>query len=328
MKEIGGYIELDQYSLPMMHEGAIALNCGRNALAYVLRSKNIKKIHIPYFLCDSVKEVCFKEHVEVSFYSIGIDFFPTNLEVKNNEWVYIVNYYGQYNHEIIKKFKDDYQNIIVDNAQAYYEMPIDGVDTLYTCRKYFGVSDGAFLYTDTRLKEVLKQDESFERMKFILGRYERTATEFYSLASSNNHFFKEESIKTMSKLTYNLLHAIDYQNAKKIREENFRILYESFKEMNKLDLSIPEGPFMYPLYIKEGNKIKKMLQNIKIYVPTLWPDVLKSCNENSIEYDMANNILPLPIDQRYTKEDMFYIVEEVRKCLRILKENDYCLLVE
>ena len=42
MKEIGGYIELDTYHLPMLHEGVIALNCGRNVLAYQLRAQGIK----------------------------------------------------------------------------------------------------------------------------------------------------------------------------------------------------------------------------------------------------------------------------------------------
>ena len=43
MKEIGGYLELDTYSLQMLHDGAIALNSGRNCLAYLIKKKNIKK---------------------------------------------------------------------------------------------------------------------------------------------------------------------------------------------------------------------------------------------------------------------------------------------
>ena len=42
MKEYGGYIELDTYRLPMLHEGSIALNCGRNCLAYLIIAKRIK----------------------------------------------------------------------------------------------------------------------------------------------------------------------------------------------------------------------------------------------------------------------------------------------
>lgn len=57
MKEIGGYIELDTYHLPMLHEGAVALNCGRNALAYLLKAREIKRLWIPYSICDSVKRI-------------------------------------------------------------------------------------------------------------------------------------------------------------------------------------------------------------------------------------------------------------------------------
>ena len=44
MREIGGYFELDKYSMPMLHEGAIALNCGRITLAYLIEAKGIEKI--------------------------------------------------------------------------------------------------------------------------------------------------------------------------------------------------------------------------------------------------------------------------------------------
>lgn len=43
MKEIGGYIELDTYMNPMLHDDGIKLNCGRNAFAYILKAKASKK---------------------------------------------------------------------------------------------------------------------------------------------------------------------------------------------------------------------------------------------------------------------------------------------
>ena len=66
MKEIGGYIELDSYDRPMLHEGAIGLNCGRNALALLLIKHCIKRIHVPYYLCESIIEICQKCNVEVT----------------------------------------------------------------------------------------------------------------------------------------------------------------------------------------------------------------------------------------------------------------------
>lgn len=42
MKEYGGYIELECCHGKMLHEEAIALNCGRNALAYLCEAKRVK----------------------------------------------------------------------------------------------------------------------------------------------------------------------------------------------------------------------------------------------------------------------------------------------
>lgn len=303
-KELGGYIELDQYTLPMLHDGATALNCGRSCLAYLIRAKKIRKILLPYFICDSVINVCKKENVQISYYHIDQRFLPDSITLHEDEWLYLVNYYGQITNGQIEALARRYQRFIVDYAQAYFQMPVEGVDTLYTCRKFLGVPDGAFLYTDTALDEVLPRDESFDRMRFLLGRYERTASEFYSEYVANNHLFAEEPIKQMSKLTCNLLHGIDYETVRKRRTENFAKLHTALGSMNKLMLLIPEGAFMYPLYVKNGAEVRKILQKEKIYIPTLWPNVLESCSENDLEYDMAKNILPLPVDQRYTMEDM------------------------
>ena len=180
MKEIGGYIELDTYTGAMLHEKAIALNCGRGALEYLCEAKMIRKLYLPYFLCDSVPNLCKKINIEYEFYHINEALEPVfTKEIGANEWLYIVNFYGQLHNDYLKTWKQRYDCVIVDNAQSYFQMPVEGMDTLYTCRKYFGVADGAFLYTDAKLDRELPQDESFERMHFLLGRYERSANEFY-----------------------------------------------------------------------------------------------------------------------------------------------------
>lgn len=306
MKEIGGYIELDTYTGEMMHEDGIKLNCGRNALAYVLKAKKIKKLWMPKFMCDSCDKVLSDNQVDVEYYSIGIDFKPVIKEWDG--WLYVVNYYGQLSNKYLTSLGD---RIIVDNAQAYFQEPISGVDTLYTCRKFFGVADGAILYTDKFIK-VEEQDESFGRMHFLLGRYERSASEFYAEYVENNHLFKNEPIKRMSKLTENLLHGIDYEMVRKKRTQNFAYLKEKLHSLNKLNLVVPDGAFMYPLYIKNGAEVRKQLQAKKIFIPTLWPAVFNLCEETELEYDMARNILPIPVDQRYGIEDMKYIAREIQ----------------
>ena len=313
-REIGGYIELDTFTGPMLHGDGIKLNCGRNALAYLIEAKDIRKLWMPKFMCDSCNGILRKENVEVTYYSIGLDFKPKGANPAEDEWLYVVNFYGQLSNGYLSSLKAQHPNLIVDNAQAYFQMPLPGMDTLYTCRKFFGVADGAVLYTDKTI-EVEQQDESFRRMNFLLGRYERTASEFYPEYAANNNFFENEPIKRMSKLTENLLHGIDYERVRQRRTENFAFLHERLHGINRLNLTIPEGAFMYPLYLENGAEIRKKLQVMKIYIPTLWPSVFALCGKMEPEYDMAKNILPLPVDQRYWTEEMEYLADEVRKCI-------------
>ncbi len=314
MKEIGGYIELDTYHLPMLHEGAIALNCGRNCLAYLFKSREIKKLKIPYFICNSIFNVCDREGVEKSYYHIGLDFRPiSDLTLADDEWLYLVNLYGQLSNDEINKYVERYHRVIVDQANGYFEEPLPGVDTFYTCRKWFGVADGALLYTDTPLSDEFTLDESYDRMRFLLGRYERTASEFYGEYNANNKFFIDEPIKQMSKLTRNLLHGIDYKSIQAKRKKNFECLHEKLKDKNQLNIKPAE--FMYPFMVENGAEIRKRLQAEKIYIPTLWPTVFEVTGENDLEYGMAKNILPLPIDQRYGSEDMKYMTEKIMKLL-------------
>ena len=318
MREIGGYIELDTYRLPMLHEDAVALNCGRNALAYVLRARKIRRLWIPKFICDSVTKVCEREDVPYTLYGIGTDFRPSgDISLKDGEWLYFVNYYSQFDNNQIAEYVNRYERVIVDNAQSYFQMPIPHVDTIYTCRKYFGVADGAFLYTDAELNEEYPQDESYERMHFLLGRFERTASEFYREYAANNDLFYQEPVKRMSKLTMNLLHGIDYSAFEQKRKENFSTLHEELKSINQLQLNPTAGTFMYPLLIDNGAAIRKELQKQKIYIPTLWPDVFSFAGKDDPEYRMAENLLPLPIDQRYGTEDIKYLLEVIKVCMRI-----------
>lgn len=307
MREMGGYIELDTYRGTMMYDNAIKLNCGRNALWYILKARNIKKILMPYFMCSSCDRIFDEQDVMVRKYSVDLNFLPWDIERENDEWLYIVNYYGQLSEDQILTFGD---KIIVDNSQAYFSKPIEGVDTFYSCRKFFGVADGAMLFTDKTMS-VEEQDESFSRAGFLLGRYERPAGEFYSEYVRNNESFACEPIKRMSALTENLLRGIDYKYVMNRRRDNFMILHSKLKDINMLSLKVPEGAFMYPLMIDNASKLRTALINEKIYIPTLWQNVIDECVEGTTDHMLAANIIPLPVDQRYDDEDMEYVAEMV-----------------
>ncbi|NBK98819.1 MAG: hypothetical protein EOM50_12495 [Erysipelotrichia bacterium] len=312
MREIGGYFQLDQLIDKPYYKNLVELNTGRNALLYLVKAKKISKIYLPYFLCNSVSDMLSKYGINFEYYHIGKDFFPIFEEkLKEDEYLYIVNYYGQIINDVIRKFKEEYKNIILDNTQSFFQKPDSDIDTIYSCRKYFGVPDGAYLSTNIVLDEILEEDQSSCRMKHILGRFEGEASGYYIEFKKNDEAFKELPIKSMSKLTRNILGAVDYEKVIETRNRNFEYLHDCLVDRNILDIKLPYGPFAYPFYVENGIEIKKKLAEKKIYIPTLWPNVLKENHEDSIEYDYAANILPLPCDQRYGVEDMDKIVKDV-----------------
>ena len=312
MKEIGGYFGLEHFKNNEYYSDLIAVNSGRNGLLYILKAKNIKKIYIPYFLCDAISRLCKRENYNYEYYKIDNDFLPVfDKKLGEGEFIYIVNYYGQLGKTKIVQLKEKYKNIILDNVQAFFDKPIANIDTIYSCRKFFGVSDGGYVSTNTCIKESLLQDSSMERMMHILGRYEQTASEFFSYSQENERTFYNLELKKMSKITHNVLGAIAYESVRLQRENNFKVLHTELGEKNKLNIKIPVGPYAYPLYCENATEIRKVLVKKKIYIATLWPNVLEM-NDCHLEKDFALNILPLAIDQRYDENDMQYLVREIK----------------
>ncbi len=325
-KEYGGYIELDEYSGEEYYPEAWALNSGRAALRLFIRLKKIRKIYLPAFCCDTVREACAAEGILWEYYSVDKDFRPClSEEDAGNDWVCLVNFYGVFDDGDMQALMQQYPRLIVDYTHAFFQQPLKGMNVLYSCRKFFGVSDGAYLILGEgegeKIYETLPQDLSFERMHFLLGRFEAGASPFYQEYAQNNDFFANEPIKRMSKLTHNLLRAIDYPRVCGQRTENFAFLHRQLKEKNVLNLPPAiEGAYAYPFWFNgdkiSGKEIRRRLIAQQIYIPMLWPEVCSLEEASPLERQMTENILPLPVDQRYNRGDM----EEILGCLlRILE---------
>lgn len=310
MREIGGYFGLEKFIHREYYPNLIALNTGRNALIYLLKARKIRKIYLPYFLCDSVAKACEKYDFQYGYYRIERDFFPVfEKRLNDDEYLYIVNFYGQIGHEDIIVLKKRYCNIIIDNTQAFFQEPIEGVDTIYSCRKFFGVPDGAYLSTAVRLNEELATDVSKDRMEHLLGRFEGNASDYYSTFQQNDGAFHDTELRYMSALTHNLLGAINYESVKEKRNENYKVLADRLDQHNQLTLRSSDSPFCYPFLCENGMETKRRLAEEKIYIPTLWPNVLTL--DGTLEKEYAENILPLPCDQRYGADEMKKIIRQL-----------------
>jgi len=304
MEPIGGYFSLELPKHEEYHKDAIRLNTGRNCLEYILRARNFSKVYIPYYTCDVILEPFHKLNVNYEFYHINQEFEIANdILLKVDEALLYTNYYGL-KQRYVKSLALHYgKQLIVDNTQAFYDKPVNGIDTFYTCRKFFGVPDGAYLYTDQLLDEKLEQDESYERMSFLLKRIDLGAEAGYADFREQSHLLVGQPIKRMSKLTERLMQSIDYQLAAKRRRENFELLHQALEGSNQyhIHLSADAVPMVYP-FLSDQKGLREDLIDNKLFVACYWPNVLEKVTKDSEEFKMAKALLPLPIDQRYSSE--------------------------
>ena len=320
-REIGGYLEFERLKGNPYRDDGIALDSARSCLAYLIELRRIEILWIPDYMCDVVEKTCNACGVEVKIYKVGADLLPVmDFRVKENEWFYLADYYGQLDDESVREMQEIANGrLIVDEVQSFFRDPWLNIDTLYTCRKFFGVADGAYLFTGDgkTLDRVLPFDESHTRMGHLFGRFEKTGSDFYLEYKHNEETLAYGIPRRMSGITANILRAVDYETVATCRERNFKMLDEAFSATNGLALKKTKGPYMYPLLVRRTEGVREMLAKRNIYIPTLWPNVLMGCDRESIAYQYAANILPLPIDQRYGEDDMERLIEEVEKCLSL-----------
>lgn len=327
MKEIGGYFELEHFHGKEYHENVLRLNLGRTALTFFAEAVGIHTLWMPRFLCGSVIEKCEEEGISLQYYDIDRQFLPVlTTPIPAGDYLYLVNFYGMLTDDDILSQRELHKNIIVDNTHAFFAKALPGIPTIYSIRKFFGLSDGAYLAPGNlslnEAYERLEKDASASRMTHILGRYEESASAYYQQMLDNAHALSSEPAKKMSPLTQNLLRGIDYESAKNQREENYAALEMLLGAQNPLSFNMPAGPFAYPFYHPQGMALRRRMAKEKIFVPTYWGNVISDLPEDSLAYDLAANILPLPCDQRCSADDMKTVAAVLNECRKELEKTN------
>jgi len=314
MDSIGGYFGLELSKGIEFHKSAIRLNTGRNALEYILLVNSYKKIYLPYFTCNVLLEPIKKLNIQVVFYSINKSFEPIfdYTKIKYDEAFLYTNYFGLKD-DFVKTLSKNCTNLIIDNAQAFYSKPLENIDSFYSPRKFFGVSDGAYLYCRKKLDTALEKDISYERFSHLLRRIDISAEDGYQDFVSNDKKLINQPIKQMSNLTQILLDSIDYNECATIRTENFDYLHKHLKNSNTLKINhgLKSVPMVYPYWCKDKNLREKLITH-KIYTPMYWPNVLDWSKKGSLENKMTKGIVYIPIDHRYNIDKMKYIISTIK----------------
>jgi hypothetical protein len=313
MKPIGGYLELQFLNGNEYYPHLLKLNTGRNAFEYILKVKGYTSVYIPYYTCKVILEPLKKLGIQYQFYTIDDKFDPIlDFEVGPTECFLYTNYFGL-KQETVLALSKKFNNLIVDNSQAFFSEPLPEIDTFYSCKKFFGVPDGAYLYTTSKAKLKLEKDISFGRISHLVKSIDLGIENGYQDFIENDELLSNNPIRKMSNLSQKILAGIDYKECKYRRNSNFMYLHDFLLKYNdfSFDASSINGAMVYPL-LHASTSIKKKLIEKRIYIPTYWPNVFDWTTKKMLENYLAAHLVSLPIDHRYTHGDMKRIVNVLK----------------
>lgn len=309
MEEIGCHFKFEKIIGNIYHNTELMLSSGRNCLRYIIKERKITTLFLPYFLCESLSEVAMLENVNIVYYHIDNELLPLNInqdELNENAYLYLVNYYGLLS-DRIDDLIEKYKYVIVDNTHDFFDKNNHCADVIYNYRKYFGVPDGACIVSNDLLyNPTYSTGKSLDKIIEMVSRDETGEFFHYPTFIEADKHFKNEDLRYMSNFTKNYLNAIDYNMVLKKRLENYKILLEQLSKYNDLQLKEKELSYMFPLLVDDGDDLRTYLKKNNIYAIKLWPNVLWN-GANSEEIKRVENIILLPIDQRYSADEMLYM---------------------
>ena len=319
--EIGSFIELQFSKGQEYYKGdsnIARLNSGRAAIYHAFRWTGCDSIWLPVYQCDTVRNFLNRKNVQIKYYRIDNEFNPIDLKQKANEAVLLVNYFGIMSNKRMEELASQFKDVIIDNSQAFFCKPIESCLNVYSCRKFVGVPDGAYVVGKNANKYLneYQQGYSSDTSLFLLQRIEYGCEgKAYESRKANERRLDVEDVLKMSKLTETVLDGTDYELIKNKRKDNFGNACALFNGINKINplmyFDKDTVPMVYPLVVEDDDLINR-LQNAKHFQGHWWSYILKETKESDFENWISRYIIPITIDQRYGEEELEYINSIVR----------------
>ena len=317
--EIGSFLELAFPRGKEWYAGAhvARLNSGRAAIWHAVRCLGCKKVWLPRYQCDTVREFLLAHGVEVLYYEIKRDFTPLLEANAADTAVVLVNYYGVMGRRRMTALAACYQNVIIDNSQGFFARPIAGCMNVYSARKFVGVPDGAYVIGEGATKYLAEypQDHSSDTADFLLKRIET-----YAARMQNESRIDHAECMQMSKLTRTILDGADYRLILTKRRKNFEIAHRLLGDINLLSpmqyYETDTIPMVYP-FLAEQDKLLAVLLENKHFQGHWWSYLLDEVKEDSTEAWLSRYMIPITIDQRYGETELVHISNIIKESLGV-----------
>jgi len=317
-KEYGG-----SFNLSFKKQNDYYFVSGRIALKKILKCIlfNNDKCLIPNFLCESIHNCfnCYDYYKIDNDLNINFENIETLLIKNTYKSILIINFFGNIDkniQDIVDICKREKIIIIEDFTHNIYDTESYGDISLCSYRKSLDVPFGCLVNDKYKLMNI-DQKNTFDFYYIFIN-----FTRIVAMILKNYYFlkniwyplliFSESKIDNITYEDFDYINYLFYRFSYDINDKNKRI--DNYNELknNILNCETIKSNnslyFIFPLIFETKNKrdnVRNYLIKNKIYCPMYWNmDFDKHNLCNKFLYD---NILYIPIDQRYNIDDMKYI---------------------
>ncbi len=319
----GGFIEESDNPIleaPPFHFGtknSSHVTSGRSALACIVKSLGARVLYVPSFLClDAIQLL---KGVEIKPYELGSSLYfgfidqLIDLELKEGEFVLLVDFFGLETSSIKKLIFHFGTKAIVDYSHNLYE-PFyrDLPNAFASWRKWYGVTDGAVVNISFSLYrsniempdiKVLISDDLGNKDYAGYLHNETLLTNILDWNCERTHLLP-------SKKSLWALFDIDHNQCMTRRMNNVQQYYQTLNCVNNWFVEGSVPLLYYPLNLgRDVSRIRQELINQKIFIPTLWTKTVGRLTEN--EQTLRDHVLHLPCDFRLLPSDIEFISQSV-----------------
>ena len=311
---------------------------GRTAIDYVLQDVEhngckSRVAYVPSYCCDSMLQPFLGRGWQLVFYDVSLqqDAFRAYVDEKQDCGILLIcNYFGNnvVSDCIINSFRDRGTIVLADFTHSLFNA--DNVEFDYaviSLRKWFNIASGGLAVKryGTFMRKILRDNQyvgsKYEAMMLkaeyldtCQGSKQNFLEMFYAFNSALTADYIDYDIDDISK------RIIWHLNIPAIKQQRYSngLLLNDYLEKSKLFVSLCKSsdchiPLFVPVLVKGDlrNTAKQYLINHHIYCPNHWPKPSSVCVDSSDV--LYTSELSLICDQRYSSDDMRYVVKTLEE---------------
>lgn len=318
------------------------LRSGREALHLVALNEKQGQgdtfILMPAYCCHSMEDPFEKAGWRVVYYrlnedlTVDLDFLAQALTKEKFKAILTMNFYGSASTKgavtYVKKYKPEFK-VIEDFSHCTFSLDDifnQQVDYYVTSiRKSIGVCDGSVIISrepldESNIEEVetefvssrrdgqkLKVEYTYSQDKELKGIF------FPKLRRQEGELDAFEGVHRISGTGQEMLKALNGSMIRYARQRNMKhilnLLGGKVESIPGIERCLNGAPFSLPILVKNRDEIQQKLAKRGVYAPVLWPICDEARGVCPVSARMADEMLSIPIDQRYNYDD----IEDIAK---------------